>query len=620
MFIWSISNFKHSKFELLTKMVDESYKHRRVCVLRDRHKILYLLILLVYSSTEIMTTEAFVPSSSFPALRTCDSEIFQLNPFKKDTVAQVILRSTKSSSSQLSSSVASSPSFSSLKQFNDHLEKLVQKCGSMNEPVIVRAAECQELWEEAKKDSREANFEPDLTSFQHVLSAWSQCTQTLVRSRRNRQSLPSQSSSNKLRVDVYTPLDAVKRATTLLFAYPDPNLDAYNTVMDAWSKSRVPEAPEAAERLLKRMMDDESVEPNTNSYNLLIDAWANSNKQNSLEKAVQIYHHMETLRTDETNNVSPTIRTVNAVLHAYARKSAQYTSQNDQAGFDEAAKCAAASLNLLKEMKNRCKETGDKSWQPDMATYTSVMDVHSRCATYRTTKIAGELLNELKELHAKTGNYRHKPNFRTYTTLVTAWSRTKSDESPQRVEAIMNEMKRSGEKPNARTYTAAVQCWARARDPLKAKRVLKLLMEMREEYKKTGSEHVRPTTLTYNNAIDACARCQGSPDQKTESVKIAFAILKTIEMDNDIEPNSVTYSTLIRALNFLMPSGDERNEVAKAVFEKAKKAGLVELVTLKNLKMVLDAQSMRTAMEGNLDQSGDFNYSNLPIAWKKNAN
>jgi len=607
-------------------MRDEAHVHqqRRVGVLRNCHGMLGLFVLLLCSSKTV-TTEAFVSPFSFSPTRTCNSVAIPQTHLKKNTFKQVVLRSTTSSSSQSSSSLASSPSFNSLKEFNAHLEKLAEKCGSVNEPVILRAAECQDLWEtemkKAKENSSETNFEPDANSFRSVLNAWSQCTQTLVRSRRNHQVLPSQSGANKLRVEIYTPLDAAKRATTLLFAYPDPDLDAYNTVMEAWSKSRVPEAPEAGERLLKRMMDDESVEPNTNTYNLLIDAWANSNKQNSIDKVTQIYRHMEGLHKDETNNsVSPTIRTTNAVLHAYARKSAQYTSQNDQAGFDEAAKCAAASLNLLQETKKRYKETGDTNWQPDMATYTSVMDVHSRCATYRTTKIAGELLNELKDLYAKTGNYRHKPNFRTYTTLVTAWSRTKSDESPQRVEAIMKEMKRSGEKPNARTYTAAVQCWARARDPQKAKRVLKILMEMREEYKKTGSDHIRPTTMTYNNAIDACARCQGSPDQKTESVKIAFAILKTIEMDEEIKPDGGTYSTLIRALNFLMPSGEERNSVANAVFEKAKKAGFIELLTLKNLRMVLDSESMRTALEGNMDKSGEFNYSNLPSAWKRNAN
>merc|ERR1712166_1547264 len=322
----------------------------------------------------------------------------------------------------------------------------------------------------------------------------------------------------------------------------------------------------------------------------------------------------------KTNDVTPSIRTINAILHAYARKSAQFTSQNNQEGYDQAAKCAAEAYDLLQETKKRFEETGDTNWQPDMATYTSVMDVHSRCATYKTTKIAGQLLEELKQLHLKTGNQRHKPNFRTYTTLVTAWSRTKSEESPQRVEAIMKEMAKCGENPNSRTYTAAIQCWSRARDPLKAKRVLKLLMEMRGEYKKTKSEHLRPTTITYNTAIDACARCQGSADQKTESLKIAFAILKTIEMDDELNADGVTYSTLIRALNFLMPSGDERNKVAKAVFEKAKKAGLIDIVTLKNLKMVLDSETLKIAMDGNVDQNGNADYTNIPYAWRKNGN
>lgn len=90
-------------------------------------------------------------------------------------------------------------------------------------------------------------------------------------------------------------------------------------------------------------------------------------------------------------------------------------------------------------------------------------------------------------------------------------------------------------------------------------------------------------------------------------------------MDEEVEPDTGTYSTLIRALNFLMPSGDERNGVAQAVFEKAKKAGLVELLTVKNLRMVLDSQTMRTALDGNLERNGEFDYAKLPNAWKRNV-
>lgn len=599
-------------------MQDKEQQGPRLIGRSSRHGMLCLLILLVCSGE---TTDAFLSQHSSTSVatttRTCNNYNSGIIPQQTTS-----LRSTTSPLKQSASPSAPS-SFKSLKEFNLTLEKMAEKCGSLHEPVIIRAAECQDLWEievrKAKKDNK--NLQPDIISFRSTLNAWSQCTQSLVRSRRNRKTLPETPKNSKLTVEVYTPLDAAKRATSLLLAYPEPDLVAYNIVMDAWSKSRVPEAPEAVERLLKRMRDAETVQPNTYTYNLLIDAWANSNRDNSLEKVLQIYRHMENLSKDsKTNDVTPSIRTINAILHAYARKSAQFTSQNNQEGYDQAAKCAAEAYDLLQETKKRFEETGDTNWQPDMATYTSVMDVHSRCATYKTTKIAGQLLEELKQLHLKTGNQRHKPNFRTYTTLVTAWSRTKSEESPQRVEAIMKEMAKCGENPNSRTYTAAIQCWSRARDPLKAKRVLKLLMEMRGEYKKTKSEHLRPTTITYNTAIDACARCQGSADQKTESLKIAFAILKTIEMDDELNADGVTYSTLIRSLGFLMPTGDERNNVAKAVFEKAKNAGLVELTTLKNLSLAVDAKTLKIAMDGNVDQNGNADYTNIPYAWRKNGN
>jgi hypothetical protein len=390
--------------------------------------------------------------------------------------------------------------------------------------------------------------------------------------------------------------------------------------MDAWSKSRVPEAPEAAERLLRRMMDDEAVHPDAVSFNLLMDAWANSNRENSLEKVMQIYHHMEGLQNDGKNDVSPSIRTINAVLHAHAKKAATFTAQSNREGYEAASKCAADAYRILQDAKKRYKETGDPDWQPDVATYTSCIDVYARVGTYQAAKMAGELLNEVKELYAQTKNYKYKLNFRTYTTVVSAWSRTRSDESPARVEALLTEMaKDPATRPNARTYTAAIQCWARSRDPLKAKRVLKILMDMREEFKKTGNDDVRPTTMTYNNAIDACARCQGNVEQQTEAMKIAFAILKTIEMDDLSKPDAVTYSTIMRAVTFLMPDGQERQKVAVAVFEKAKKNGLVEFATVRNLRRAVNAETMRTALEGKVDRNGSFDYSELPLAWSRNA-
>jgi hypothetical protein len=549
------------------------------------------------------------------------------------------------SSSRLYATVAqsSSSTFNSLNEFNIHLEKLAAKCGSVNEPVISLAAECQELWQSetsrhldekdagnaaiaaaASVDNNSGHFEPDIVSFRNMLTAWSRCTKTLAQSRRSADySISSEqrpTTDSGAVVDVYTPLDAAKRATSLLLAYPKTDLDSYNIVVDAWSKSRAAEAPEAAGRLMRRLLDNDSdVGPNSHTYNLLIDSWANSKKENSLDKVMQIYGHMRSL-DQQGKGINPNIRTINAVLNAHAKKVAQYTSQSTKEGFDQARGCADAAYDILQDAKKRYQESGDVDDMPDVATYTSVMDGYSRCGTYGACQKAESLLSELKELYATTKNFRYKLNFRTYTAVVSAWSRTRCEESPGRVEALLREMAQDpATKPNSRTYTAAIQCWARSRDPLKAKRVLKILMDMREEFKATGNEDVRPSILTYNNAIDTCARCQGSTEQQTEAMKIAFAILKTIEMDDASNPNETTYSTLIRGLSFLMPSGKERDNLASMVFEKAKKAGLVDFACVKNLHRTIDREALRIQLDGRLDRNGTFKYQDLPPAWSRNV-
>jgi hypothetical protein len=466
-------------------------------------------------------------------------------------------------------------------------------------------------------DSNNRHFQPDLSSFQIMLTAWSKCTQILAKCRRDHIALPPDDPSSDLVVDVYTPLDAVKRATALLLAYPEPGLASYNIIMDAWSKSRVAEAPDATERLLRRMIDDKTVEPDTISYNLLLDAWANSDRRNSLERVTQIYRRMENIHDQGSSHVSPTIRTINAVMHAHANQAAICTKEND---FVEAHNCAAAALEILQNAKLRYAETQDPNWQPDVATYTSCIDVHSRCGSYKASRTAQDLLDELKALYTNTNDIRYKLNFRTYTSVVTAWSRTRSDESPKRMEELMLEMaKNPATMPNARTYTAAIQCWARSRDPLKAKRVLKLLMDMRERHKRTRNKDMRPTTITYNNAIDACARCQGTEQQKTEAIKISFAIFKTVETDEFCAPDSNTYSTLLRAISFLMPSGDARNEVCLTIFEKAKRHGLVDFTAVRNLRRAVDISTMIKALEGRADRNGSFVYPDLPSSWSRNS-
>eukprot|EP00526_Cylindrotheca_closterium_P005530 CAMPEP_0113651628 /NCGR_PEP_ID=MMETSP0017_2-20120614/27530_1 /TAXON_ID=2856 /ORGANISM="Cylindrotheca closterium" /LENGTH=560 /DNA_ID=CAMNT_0000564333 /DNA_START=23 /DNA_END=1705 /DNA_ORIENTATION=+ /assembly_acc=CAM_ASM_000147 len=508
-------------------------------------------------------------------------------------------------------------SWRDLHQFNIALDKIAEQCSSTKKPVVSKAAECEELWQTQIK--RNGEILPDTISFNTVLKAWNRCCSTLSECQRLKATIPT---DYKRSVNIFTPLDAAKHATTLLLEQKDPPVDvaSYNIVIDTWAKSRAAEAPEAAERVLKLMLDDNDVEADTFSYNGVLDAWANSGREDGLDKIVQIYHHMEGLQK-QGKDIQPTIRTVNAILNAYAKVVSTYSRVGNyqERQHDKIEEYSEEAYELFVETKEKADKTGESMWMPDVMTYTILMDIYSKCGTYKATQKAENLLKELKKKFEESKNGSLKPNFRTYTALLTAWSRTRSDESPTRVEELLDEMKANpATQPNARTYTSAIQCWGKSSDSQKAKRVLKLLLAMKESHKTTGKNDVRPTIMTYNAAIDACAKCLGSREDQTEALKISFAILKSAEADDAVEVNSMTYSMVLHAVTKLLPSGPECSQVASALFEKAKKGGYVDQSVVRNVRACVGPKNMQKLFEGYADAGGLYDFDSFPNSWKRN--
>jgi hypothetical protein len=79
-----------------------------------------------------------------------------------------------------------------------------------------------------------------------------------------------------------------------------PDSVMHNTVINAWGKSGLKEAPYRAEVLLQRKQDmydtgDEKVKPNTIGFNSVINAWARSNDRMAAERAEVILNRMQEL-------------------------------------------------------------------------------------------------------------------------------------------------------------------------------------------------------------------------------------------------------------------------------------------------------------------------------------
>jgi hypothetical protein len=175
----------------------------------------------------------------------------------------------------------------------------------------------------------------------------------------------------------------------------------------------------------------------------------------------------------------------------------------------------------------------------------------------------------------------------------------------------------SSVKPSIRTYTAAMGAWARSRDRTKAQHALRILKKASDMYKETHDIDIKPTLYTYNSAIEACARSGGSPDQSAQALKIAFAVNKAI-IAAKMEPNQVTYSTLLKAVGKLLPQGAQRNEICKAVFEKCATKGYVDSNVLKALEQSSDRDLYYELVAVAADKNGHIDFDHIPKEWSKN--
>ena len=520
-----------------------------------------------------------------------------------------------------------------------------------------------------------------VSSFNIVLKAWCKTCQILLEFHDQNGVTSYNTSPNKppvafdkfvipdIHVDVgsiqiYTAKDAAMHATRLLSEQLSsttssthtlkPNRTSFHIVMEAWSKSHDMDAPEQVQQLIQLMEKKYKIHPDTVTYNLYIETIAHgkvgstSSYNDRIERINEILNELDRCPTATSN-----AQTINSVLHAYSTTIGKYVTQlnynnvdssKKQTYEDEIEKLLKSVMQIFNDLKRKYEQTKNNYNQPDMSTYTAVMECFARHGTIQSTEQVEALLREMKEMNRNANNKRFvKPSVYTYTTVIKAWSRTYHPNAPARAEELLKEcidMYQNGEnqrnngyynnhhnKLTSVVFTSVIQCWSRSQEPTKAVQVLQLLQQMRTMAKDTPL--VNPTLLTYNTAIDACTKTRGTPAQQTAALKIAFAIYKTMEITNHIVPNHITYGTLLKAISSLVPLGDEtRNTLSKAVFEKATKASQVDRNVIQQLQKSCDTSVLQTLLLSSSDpnnsmiqtnNNGHIDYEKVPIQWSKNV-
>jgi len=307
-----------------------------------------------------------------------------------------------------------------------------------------------EMQEQYQNDG-DVNVQPDLDSFKAVLLAWRQ----------------------QAGHEDYAPHRAQRVLEWMVRLYKDglndlavPDAVCFETVLQAWSRSRHPDAPQQTEALLVSMerlykaTQLESLQPTTVGYNAVLAAWAKSNQEGASERATSVLEFMEA-----SPAIEPDMASYSTVVGALAR-----TNNPEDARTAE---------TLLKHVETGFR-AGNTDLEVDTILYNCVIGCLAKCNSNGMYRRARAVLDRQIQLH-DDGCQQCRPDVYGFTSVLGACAmETKERSKAFGVAVATFQQLRHHEEydtPNHVTYGSMLKCCARllpAADPLRKKWVRKV--------------------------------------------------------------------------------------------------------------------------------------------------
>jgi len=411
-----------------------------------------------------------------------------------------------------------------------------------------------------------------------------------------------------------------------------PDRRTYNIVLVGWSKSGDRDLARKAEALLKEMEastegNSSRIAPNKYTYNCIIFCYTWSHLANKGDKAFAILDKMK--RRAETNPFCrPDCTTYNAVMNCVIK------SNHPSAPYKVEA--------LMEEMTNIYMHTGDSSMRPTNRSFNACVNAWARSksnespqriinwisrfqddfesgrtdtmpnkwtynsylqalAKQRKPSSADEAERILIMMEEKSRSFRSsnlKPDVLTYTNVLHCIALSEADDSFQRAYAILSKMENGdGDvRPNVYTYNVLINVVAKSKLPGKAKIAVQLVNRMKEVA-------IRPITITYNNALNACAYSDRERDDRNEVIQVAAMILK--EAQETSGANCISYSTYLRVIRFSVYDRLEQWRLIRKTFRRCCDDGQLNPTIMKQIRPMLSAHQYGLIVGEATDKSTD---------------
>lgn len=401
-----------------------------------------------------------------------------------------------------------------------------------------------------------------------------------------------------------------------------PNSYTYTAVVKAHAYSGEPGSAERAEQLTEKMVDkyqrgDNEVKPTAKAFNSVIHAYG---KEGRAEAAERVFHRMEQLYRSGIREAKPNAFNYNALISAWANC--------EEEGSVERAK------EVLERME-RLYQAGDGDVKPTVVSFNAVIDAYAKAGQAQK---AEELLRRMGEENLPS------PNTRSFNSVINAWAKSGEDDAAMHAEELLDLMEKRYEegnivvRPDVHSFCTVINgentlqylildhlarphsclspffsytAYARSSKNDKAERAFNLYQEMK------NNKHVQPNVIAVNAVMNACAYTNGDIRHRNRAVELAHKILKDLEQSPYGSPDQVTYGTFLKVCAQQMPDSHTRQQIVEVLFKKCCRDGQVGNLVLQQFQSMASPDLFQDVLGRSIHD--DVRIEDLPENWRCNV-
>ena len=319
-----------------------------------------------------------------------------------------------------------------------------------------------------------------------------------------------------------------------------PDVNCYNVLIDAWSRSKEKGAAEKAESILNDMIRNiveqadhtnagasgDKILPNTTSFNNAMNVWVKTTNDKCGTQAEAIFREMVELYEGGFEQVKPNISTYNILISSWANSMTGDSFLNAERIFHELEHAIDAGLDV----------------EPDNYTFSSMLMALANSGVKDITGAADKLISRIEAL-SEEGKYDVRFDTVMYNSLLNVWLRsnqpTASDRGMKIVERMEKEYNRGDvdARPDSVTYNILMNIYANA--DMDGSRAEEVLLKMEK------LAHVHPDVISYNTVLNAW--------KLSGNARKAQMMLDMMEANLDsrgrrkVKPDAISYQTVMCA-------------------------------------------------------------------------